>query len=96
MVKLQSSGGNYLVAASQNRDELKVFQLKRNVSNIKLQPNDISAEIKFKDGKIQKQEFYYGSSFLSQSGRFLITDKNMISVTIKNSLGQIRSTPLSP
>ena len=96
LVKLQSSGGNYLVAASQNRDELKVFQLKRNVSNIKLQPNDISAEIKFKDGKIQKQEFYYGSSFLSQSGRFLITDKNMISVTIKNSLGQIRSALLSP
>ena len=95
LVKLQSSSGNYLLAASQNRDALKVFQLKRKVSSLKLQPSDISAEIKFKNGKTQKQEFYYGSSFLSQSARFLTVDQNATSVTIKNNTGQTRTIPLN-
>ena len=95
LVKLKSSNGDYLIAASQNKDVLKVFQLKRKVKNIPIQPDDINAIIKFKDGKIEKQEFYYGSSFLSQSGRFITADSSMASVTIKNNKGQIRSIALN-
>ncbi len=91
LVKLQSSNGNYLLAASQNKDALKVFELKRKVNNIKLQPSDVSAVIKFKNGTIQKQEFYYGSSFLSQSARFITVDENMAGVIIKNNKGETRN-----
>jgi hypothetical protein len=50
----------------------------------------MSALIRRKDGSTQKQEFYYGSSFLSQSARFLNIDPNTVSVTITNSKGQSR------
>jgi hypothetical protein len=90
-VKLQSSSGAYLIAASQNRDDLKLFQLRRNVKNVKLQPTDISAITKFKNGAIQKSEFYYGTSFLSQSGRFITVDENAVNITITNNNGQSRT-----
>ncbi|WP_259066709.1 VCBS repeat-containing protein [Mucilaginibacter sp. X4EP1] len=90
LVKLQGANGNYLLAASQNKDALKVFELKRSVQTIKLQPLDVYATIKYKNGKTEKQEFYNGTSFLSQSGRFFNVDKTMASVTITDSYGHSR------
>ena len=83
-----------LLAASQNRGPLKVFKLKRDVHFIQLQPNDVSASIQYKNGKIQRQECYYGSSFLSQSARFINTDNSMTSVTITDANGHQRKINL--
>jgi hypothetical protein len=94
LVKLQSSTGKYMMAASQNRDALKLFELKRDVKNIKLQPDDESAIITYGSGIKQKQEFYYGSSFLSQSGRFLTVNKDVKSVQITNIKGEKRGVAL--
>jgi hypothetical protein len=91
LVKLQSSDGKYMLAASQNQDSLKVFQLNRPVNNIKIMPDDESAVITYKDGKKQRQEFYYGSSFLSQSGRFFTINKDAKQVEITNYKGQTRT-----
>jgi len=91
LVKLQSNTGSYLLAASQNRGPLKVFELKKMVKNIKLQPDDESAIIIYKNGLRLKQEFYYGSSFLSQSARFLTLNGNVKAVQITNNHGQVRS-----
>ena len=38
----------------------------------------------------RKQEIYYGSSFLSESGRFLNLDKNIIGVEITDMNGNTR------
>ena len=94
LVKFLDNKGDLLVAASQNKDALKVFKLKRKVSHIPILSDDINAIITYKNGSIQKQEFYYGSSFLSQSARFLITSPDMKSVIIKNNSGQIRTVEL--
>jgi hypothetical protein len=90
LVKLRSKNGNYLLAAAQNRGPLKIFGLKRNVGLIALEPGDTRAAIKFTNGLSQVQEFYYGSSFLSQSARFLCTDSSMLSVTVYDNKGLIR------
>ncbi|MGI4727349.1 MAG: VCBS repeat-containing protein [Janthinobacterium lividum] len=90
LVKLQSNSGKYLLAASQNKDNLKVFQLNKNVSCMKLKPLDISALITYNNNSISKQEFYYGASFLSQSGRFFNIDKSMKNVKITDNKGRIR------
>src|SRR6185437_12114339 len=74
LVKLRSAKGSYMIAASQNRDIMKIFELKRPVNTIKIAPLDMFAMITYKNGEISKQEFYNGSSFLSQSGRFLNID----------------------
>lgn len=91
LVKLQGNSGNYLLAASQNRGALKVFELKRKVNNIKLLPADESAVIVYKNGSKQKQEFYYGSSFLSQSGRFLTVNNDVKQVQITDTKGHVRN-----
>lgn len=95
LVKIQSSTGKYLLAASQNQDDLKIFELKNSPKMIKLQLFDCSALIKYKNGTFAKQEFYYGSSFLSQSGRYFNTEKNMASVIITDTNGQSRNIKLN-
>jgi hypothetical protein len=76
LVKLCCANNQYLLAGSQNRGPLKVFRLKNTQKIIQLAPNDVKASIRYKNGKILTQEFYYGSSFLSQSGRFIrVTDQ---------------------
>ena len=90
LVKLRSAAGDYLVAASQNKDVLKVYQLHRKMRSIPLLPDDINARITYTDGKTRKEEFYYGSSFLSQSARFLKVDSTIISASITDSKGKTR------
>ncbi len=95
LVKLQNSAGNYMLAASQNQGALKVYELKGKVKNIKLQQNDESAVLTYKNGKKQKQEIYYGASFLSQSGRFITLNKDVKAIEVTNNKGQTRSIPVN-
>ncbi|MEO5682300.1 MAG: VCBS repeat-containing protein [Chitinophagaceae bacterium] len=90
LVKLRNKAGGYLLAASQNRGPLKIFNLKRDIGVVNLQPSDTRAVIQFTSGATQLQEFYYGSSFLSQSARFLATDSSMRSITVYDNKGNAR------
>jgi enediyne biosynthesis protein E4 len=55
-----------------NSDSIKVFlPVVQKEKHIRLQPMDAYAIIEWGDGLKQKQEFYYGSGYLSQSSRFL-------------------------
>jgi len=91
---LSISADGKMLAASQNRDVMKIFEMKRNTHIVKLQPMDMFAMIKYKNGKISKQEFYYGDSFLSQSGRFMNIDNTMASVAITDNSGHTRNVPV--
>lgn len=95
LVKFLDNKGNLLLAASQNRDALKIFKLKQKINHIPVLPDDTNATITYKNGTIQKQEFYYGSSFLSQSARLLIVNPNMKTITITNTSG-IKRTIKTP
>jgi hypothetical protein len=90
LVKLRSSEGKYLIAASQNKGPLKVFELNKNCSFIPLNSDDVSAIIIYKDGRRQKRETGYGNSFLSQSGRFITVDNTIASIEIRNSRGKTK------
>ena len=90
LVKLRSSSGKCLLAASQNKGPLKIFELKKNIQTIQLQPGDVSAIVTYKNGIKQKREVGYGSSFLSQSGRFLNVDNTFASVEVKDNRGNTR------
>jgi hypothetical protein len=94
LVSLKGSKGASLLAASQNKGPLKIYELNRNKTFIQLLPFDESAIITYKDGKKQKREFAYGSSFLSQSGRHLAIDSSMKSLTITNNSGKTRTIDL--
>ncbi len=90
LVKLRNKNGDYLVAAGQNRGPLKIFQLKKHTTGIPLLPTDMRANIQFANGGSQVQEFYFGSSFLSQSARFLCTDSTMSAITLYDNKGNAR------
>jgi hypothetical protein len=91
LVKLRSSDGKYLIAASQNKGPLKVFELNKSCSFLPLNADDVSAIVKYKDGRRQKRETGYGNSFLSQSGRFITVDHTIASIEITNSRGKTRT-----
>jgi len=94
LVKLRNTKGNCLLAAGQNRGPLKVFLLKQNLRIIPLEPLDVKALIRYKNGKSRVEEFYYGSSFLSQSGRFIQASDQVKAVEITNSKGVQRKINL--
>jgi hypothetical protein len=91
LVKLRSSKDHYLLAASENQGPLKILQLRTEGKLIPVLPTDVSAVLLLKNGKKRKSEFSYGSSFLSQSARFLFSGTNVQKIEITNSKGQVRS-----
>ncbi|MBY0481830.1 MAG: VCBS repeat-containing protein [Chitinophagaceae bacterium] len=94
LVKLRNATGKTLLAASQNRGPLKIFEAKNGFKNIPVLPFDVTAHLSFSNGKKQTQELYYGASFLSQSGRFLTIEASVVSLSITDSKGNTRSVSL--
>lgn len=94
LIKLRRADGNYLVAAAQNRGELKIFELTKKSKTFTVNSDDVSAEIQLSDGTLKRQEFYHGSSFLSQSSRFLTIGSNVKAVSITNVKGIKRNIEL--
>jgi hypothetical protein len=90
LVKFRDTKGNLMLAASQHKDSLKVFKWNKLSKNIPVNPDDAYALITCKNGKVEKQEFYYGSSFLSQSGRFIEAGNNISRVVIFDNNGKSR------
>ncbi|QEC79498.1 VCBS repeat-containing protein [Mucilaginibacter ginsenosidivorax] len=90
LVKLKGANNNYLMAASEHLGPLRIFQLNAKVSMLKIDDTDQSAIITYKNGSHTKQEFYYGSSFLSQSSRFILINNKVAQVSIKNNSGTSR------
>ena len=84
------SNNKIMMAAAQNSSWLKLFQNKKESEIIRLQPNDIFSVVHLKNGQKRKEEFGYGSSFLSQSGRFIQLNASVQSVEITNSKNQKR------
>jgi hypothetical protein len=86
-----------LVLVSQNDDSLRVFSGARsgNVRNVKLEPLDTYATLTFADGTSRRQELYYGSTYLSQSSRYLRLSAQVVEAVVHNSRGRSRSIPLT-
>jgi enediyne biosynthesis protein E4 len=84
----------YLI--SQNQDSLKVFK-QNNVSavSVRVKPDDVYAEITWLNGTKSRQEFYYGSSYLSQSSRILRLPAGAKSIIVINALGKKRAINLN-
>lgn len=79
------ANNNEVLIAGQNFGKTKLFAKPITSKNIiALNNDDIYALVKYKNGKVRKEEFYYGNSFQSQSNRSIVTQSNMANVTIYN------------
>ncbi|HZK64680.1 MAG TPA: VCBS repeat-containing protein [Puia sp.] len=88
--KLLIGQNTYAVAATQNRDFLQLFGLNQKRKIIRFNPDDVTANIHLKNGRTRKMELYYGSSYLSQSSRFIMQDDTMLQIEITNAKGEKR------
>jgi hypothetical protein len=71
IVEVSRADGESLIVVGINSDSIRVFTVNMFAKKIKLAPFDQYALIKEKNGKIYRQEFYYGNTYLSQSERVL-------------------------
>ncbi len=90
LVKIRDAKGGYLMAASQNRGPLKLFGLRVVSQTIPIANNEVAAIIEYKNGTKRKEEFYYGQSFLSQSGRFVLKNDHIKTITVIDMKGNKR------
>ncbi len=90
VVRLKSASGKLLMAASQNKGPLKLFQCRRESKTYPLQPFDVSVLLHYRNGKKQRQEIGYGTSFLSQSARFVSINPDVSSIEITEGKGAAR------
>lgn len=90
LVTLNINNDKMLVIASQNNDSLRVFEPKQRLfkSLLQLEPNEVRSQIKYKDGSHSTQEFYWGSTFQSQSSRTLTINTNAAEIRIFDALGK--------
>jgi hypothetical protein len=94
LAKIHSANKEDIWIVSQNQDSLLAFSSsKKPVKWVKLKADDQRADITYKDGRKRTVEFYYGSTYLSQSSRYFAVEDYMASVTITNFKGIKRKLP---
>ena len=76
--------------ASQNRGPIRVFSNAQEEIPITILPDDRFAVVTCKDGRARREEFYFGSGFISQSSRNLTWRDNYESIEIYNVEGEKR------
>jgi enediyne biosynthesis protein E4 len=82
-----------LVLVTQNDDSLRLFSGVRDTRarNVRLAPLDAYAVLTLADGTTRRREFYYGSTYLSQSSRYLKVPENTVKAVIYDFRGQART-----
>ncbi len=84
LVRVNRSNGKSLYINSNNNDQLNVFEeINSNHSIFKIDKNISSLIIYDNDKKSRKKEFYFGSSYLSQSSRSLKVNDRIDSIQLK-------------
>lgn len=94
---LYGKKGEKILLFTQNQDSLKVYTRKRmgraadsKAFLIQLRPTDAGALVTYANGRKERIEFYYGSTFLSQSARRFQRTGAMASVLIYDFNGRSR------
>jgi hypothetical protein len=102
LTSLYGKKGEELFIVSQNQDSLRMFTATYNSARRKassrllpLKPLDARAEIHYRDGRSERREFYYGSTYLSQSSRRLSLGPEVVAVTLFDFKGNSRSIQLN-
>jgi hypothetical protein len=92
LAQIHTAKNEQLLVATQNQDSLVAFSKNKLSANsvskwVTLNQDDYAAEIVYKDGRKRRVEFYYGSTYLSQSTRKIPFEKAFEKITIINFKG---------
>ncbi|MGI9544240.1 MAG: VCBS repeat-containing protein [Cyclobacteriaceae bacterium] len=98
MAELTTAQGKPLILVTQNQDSLRAYNYynKESSSNpITLDAQDAYGIVSYPNGKMEKVEFYYGSSYLSQSSRKFAFPSSATTVVLYDSRGESREVSIS-
>jgi ASPIC and UnbV/FG-GAP-like repeat len=96
LVTLFDKNNQCLFAAAQNRGVLQVLNSRYALPVLPAAAEEMYAMVVLKNGRHRKQEFYYGSGYLSQSARFVTVSKSAAAVEFAGTDGKKRNVTLSP
>jgi enediyne biosynthesis protein E4 len=88
LVKLVAADGHELILAGINNGSMKVHRLNKSGNYFTPAKDADYAEVKLSNGQTYRHEFYYGSSYLSNSSRKMRLLDDMIELTIHHSSGK--------
>ena len=91
MAKLITLKDDELILIGNNSAALKSFNVSGKVKHIAIQKDDAFALILRKNGSLYKHEFYFGSTYLSQSTRQFTIPDDAKSITMFNMSGESRN-----
>jgi len=85
-----------MVLVTQNADSLLTFAATRRGDGraVRVQPLDSYALLTRADGRTTREELHYGSTYLSQSSRYLWITRDIVKAVVVDSRGASRSLPL--
>ncbi|GAB3533611.1 VCBS repeat-containing protein [Pontibacter brevis] len=90
IAELVMPDGKTLVLSASNQGPVKSFTYGQQKKLIELKPADAWAIVTLQDGKKMRQEFYYGSGYLSQSSRTLAVPAGARAIAIHDFSGKSR------
>ncbi len=96
MAKLTTANGETLLFVGNNSGAIKTYTVQQKAKQITIEKDDVYGLLTRQSGAISKQEFYYGSTYLSQSSRQLFLSNDVISIEIFNRKGASRKITINP
>lgn len=96
MAQINLANGSAKILVANNNDKLSSYQFTpKGGKAIAINHNDVYAVLHRRDGSSFKQEFYWGSTYLSSSSRGLFCGDAIIGATIYNNNGRSRNVQLN-
>ena len=96
MAKLITANDETLLLVGNNSGTIKTYAVQQKTKQILIEKDDVYSLLTRKGGAISRQEFYYGSTYLSQSSRKLSLSDDVISIEIINRKGASRKININP
>jgi hypothetical protein len=96
LAKLKGADNSYVLVSTQNRGPVQLFRNRAAHTIMSAKPDDVYCVFDFGNGKKQRVELNYGSSFLSQGSRFVSIPPNATSCTMWNNKGESRNLTITP
>ncbi|HET9486929.1 MAG TPA: VCBS repeat-containing protein, partial [Chryseosolibacter sp.] len=94
MAKIICGDGKELILIGNNAEQVTVYSTTAKSTHFKPQNGDAYAFLTLSNGKVIKQEFYYGSTYLSHSSRAIQLPGNVRSLKVFDLVGKSRDLAL--
>ena len=92
---LMDTNGHTLLLIGNNSGKMETYTTTKTQKFISVKKTDVYAMIKKKNGTIYKQEFSYGSTYLSQSSRQLCIPEDAVLIEIFDANGNARNVVIN-